>query len=136
MDPRMIPDAHPNPRLNLMRDYVAETVRALVEGGLRVDRSWLDPERPRDATILYGGVDEEPRALVWDEETGWRTGGYVQGGPGVRTELTGVAYLGGGVLARPDETGERLRTGVWSARTVYRSMRDLRDGLDDALRAF
>ena len=136
MDPRMIPDVHPNPRLNLMRDYVAETVRALAEGGLRVDRSWLDPEKPRDSTILYHGADEGMRALVWDEETGWRTGAYVHGEPGVRTELNDAAYLGGGVLATPGDVAGRLHDGVREPRRAYRSMWDLRDGLDDALRTY
>lgn len=136
MDPKMIPDAHPKPRLNLMRGYVAETVCALAEGGLRVQRSWLDPEPPRDATILFRGADEELCALVWDEETGWRTGCFVHGKPGVHTELATSSYLGGGVLVRPAEVSERLAAGVQTPRTMYRSMWDVRDGLDDALRSY
>lgn len=138
MDPRMIPDVHPDPRLDLMRDYVAEAVHALVTGGLSVERSWLDPKCPRDATVLYssGGADVTVRALVWDEETGWRTGEYVRGEPGVRTELADVAYLGGGVLAAPGEVAGRLRAEVREPRRTYRSMWDLRDGLDDALRTY
>lgn len=138
MDPRMIPDVHPDPRLDMARDYVAETVHALATGGLRVERSWLDPTCPRDATILYssGGADATVHALVWDEESGWRTGEYVRGEPGLRTELAGVGYLGGGVLAAPGEVAERLRAGVRGQRRTYRSMWDLRDGLDDALRSY
>lgn len=135
-DLKMFPDTHPNPRLNLMRDYVTEVVRALAIGGLRVDRSWLDPGAPRDATVLYRDVEEDLWALVWEEETGWRTGRFVRGEPGVLTELAAASYLGGGVLVRPAEVSERLSAGVRAPRTVYRSMRDVRDGLDDVLRAY
>ena len=37
-------------------------------------------------------------ALVWDEESGWRLGRFLSGEAGRRTELTGVRYLGGGLV--------------------------------------
>lgn len=138
MDHKIMPGVHPNPWLDLTRDYVTETVGALASSGLDVDRSWLDPVHPRDATIVYraASADATVRALVWDEETGWRTGEYVHGEPGVRTELADVAYLGGGVLAVPGEVAGRLHSRVREPRRMYRSMRDVRDGLDDALRSY
>ncbi|HEY3687776.1 MAG TPA: DUF6292 family protein [Streptosporangiaceae bacterium] len=141
MNPSITPDAHPDPWLDLLRGYVADTVRALAAGGLRPQASWLDPRDPRDATILLADATRSTstralRALVWDEETGWRTGAYVSGGPGVRTRLAEPAYLGGGVLVGPDEVASRLSTGAATARRAYRSRHDLRDGFDDALRTF
>jgi hypothetical protein len=141
MNPSITPDAHPDPWLDLLRGYVGDTVRALAAGGLRPQASWLDPRDPRDATILLADdtvrTSTAPlRALVWDEETGWCTGEYVSGEPGVRTRLAEPAHLGGGVLVAGAELATRMRAGVAVARPVYRSRRDLRDGLDDALRAF
>lgn len=136
MNYNMLPGVHPNPWVDLTRDYVTDTVGALASCGLRVDRSWLDPVHPRDATIVYRAADATVRALVWDEETGWRTGEYVHGEPGVRTELADVSYLGGGVLATPGEVAGRLHSSAAEPRRTYRSMRDVRDGLDDALRRY
>lgn len=141
MNPSIIPDAHPDPWLNLLRGYVSTTVHALAAGGLRPEASWLDPRDPRDATILLADDTRRTstravRALVWDEETGWRTGEYVSGEPGVRTEVAGPAYLGGGVLVDPGELAGRLHAGVSAPRQVHRSRCDLRDGLDDLLRTY
>ena len=133
MNPSIIPDAHEDPWLNLLRGYVSATVRALAAGGLRPEASWLDPRDPRDATILLG---DETRALVWDEETGWREGAYISGRPGVRTELADAAYLGGGVLVAPAELAARLHAGTTATRELHRSRHDLHDGLDDALGAY
>lgn len=136
-----IPDAHPDPWLDLLHGYVADTVNTLAAGGVRVQASWLDPRDPRDATVLYADgtarTSTAPlRALVWDEEAGWRDGAYVAGEPGVRTELDGARYLGGGVLVTGAELAVRVRDGVAVARPVYRSRHDLRDGLDDVLRTY
>lgn len=139
MNPSIIPQAHPDPWLNLLRGYVRETVRALAEGGLRPRTSWLDPRDPRDATIVFDGLRDglaPARALVWDEETGWRTGTYASGHQGVRTELTGVTHLGGGVLLEPAEVAGRLSAGVTAPARRHRSYRAAHDGLDDALRAY
>lgn len=136
-----IPDAHPDPWLNILRGYVSATVSALAAGGLRPEASWLDPRDPRDATILLAGdaqtTSTRPlRALVWDEETGWRSGDYVSGEPGVRTELADPRHVGGGVLVAPGELTGRLQAGVIEPRRVHRSRHDLRDGLDDLLRTY
>ncbi|MCW2900953.1 MAG: hypothetical protein JWO67_3218 [Streptosporangiaceae bacterium] len=137
MNPSMIPKPHPDPWIDLLRDYVTETVRALAHEDVQVQRSWLDPRDPRDATILYlpcTGAADGRLALVWDEETGWRTGGYESGDQGVRTELTDAAYLGGGALPDPRELVGHLLDGTTAPRRTTRSYEDLRDGLDDALR--
>ena len=137
MNPSITPEAHPDPWLELLRGYVGETVRALAEGGLRPRGSWLDPRDPRDATILLDGDGLAPvRALVWDEETGWRTGTFVDGRQGVRTELAEAAHLGGGVLVHPSEVAGRLRAGTTGPGERYRSYHASHDGLDDALRAY
>jgi len=137
MNPSIIPDAHQDPWLNIMRGYVSAAVRALATGGLRPEASWLDPKDPRDATILLTEDGAHAaRALVWDEETGWRTGAYVSGEPGKRTALAEPVYLGGGVLVDPGELTARLREGISSPRQVHRSRHDLRDGLDDLLRTY
>jgi hypothetical protein len=133
------PGPHPHPWVNLLQDYVTEAVHALRHRNLQVERSWLDPCDPRDATIVYtpatGGSVAETRALVWDEEAGWRTGRFVSGRPGHRTCLTDAAHLGGGVLVDPTELAWRLVAGTVSAPRTYRSYTETRDGLDDALRA-
>jgi len=128
------PETHPDPWVDLIRDYVAEAVHALTHRGFQVKRSWLDPRDPRDATILYTSSPAESRALVWDEETGWREGTFRDGRPGVRTTLSDVMFVGGGPLVGTDELARRMLDGPRSGRLVYRSYRDVRDGFDDTLR--
>jgi hypothetical protein len=128
------PETHPDPWVDLIRDYVTEAVCALTHQGFQVKRSWLDPRDPRDATILYTSSLVEPRALVWDEETGWREGRLRDGRPGVRTTLSEVTYLGGGPLVSTDEFVRRMLDGTRNDRAVYRSHSDVRDGFDDTLR--
>ena len=123
----------------MLRGYVTKAVEDLSEGGLKVERSWLDPRNPRDATIIFthpaSNVSAEKLALVWDEVTGWRSGVFQGGEQGVRTVLSGTAYLGGGVL--PTGTGlvRRVLAGANEPRREYRSVADLHDGLDGALLA-
>ena len=131
MDKDITPGAHPDPWVNLLGGYVTETVAALNAGGLQVQRSWLDPYDPRDATIVLAGTS----ALVFDEVTGWRHGRFVTGQPGVRTVLADVSYVGGGVLPGADVLAHRVINGIAAPRRDYRSVADLRDGFDDALRA-
>jgi hypothetical protein len=131
VDESITPGAHPDPWVNLLGDYVTETVAALSSAGIQVQRSWLDPADPRDATIVLA----ETRALVYDEVTGWRHGRFVAGQQGVRTELTEVSYLGAGVLLGVDELAHRFINGFSAPRREYRSTADLHDGLDDAFRA-
>jgi hypothetical protein len=137
MSDNYIPGQHPDPWVNLLRDYVTNAVRSLIDYDFKVDRSWLDPSGPRDATILYvpeSGSPDDLHALVWDEEAGWRTGQYVSGEQGVRTRLTDVAYVGGGVLPASTELAARVIGEAVGPRAEHRSHTDLRDGLDDALR--
>jgi Family of unknown function (DUF6292) len=115
--------------VNLLRGYITEAVQALATGGLQVQRSWLDPESPRDATIVLAGT----KALVFDEVTGWRYGSFVSGQQGVRTTLSNIRYLGGGVLLDTRELTHKVVNGHSAARQEYRSIFDLHDGLDEAL---
>jgi Family of unknown function (DUF6292) len=124
-----LPGEHADPWLNLLHGYTTEAVRALESRGITVDRSWLDPRDPRDATIVFGA-----KALVWDEECGWQVGGFESGEQGSRTRLSDPAHLGGGVLLEPEALAHRLATGATAPRQKYRSYDDVRDGLDDTLR--
>lgn len=130
MDKNIAPGPHSNPWVNLLGAYVTEATEALNAGGLQVDHSWLDPEGPRDATIVLAGA----RALVFDEVTGWRYGRFVSGQPGVRTMLSDVSHVGGGVLPDARELTHKVINGIGTRRREYRSFDDLHDGLDDALR--
>jgi Family of unknown function (DUF6292) len=130
LDRAISPGQHPDPWVNLLRGYVTEAVQALSTGGLQVQRSWLDPEGPRDATIMLA----DSKALVFDEVTGWRYGGFVSGQQGVRTALSNVRYLGGGVLLDTRELAHKVVNGHSVTRPEYRSVTDLRDGFDEALR--
>lgn len=122
------PRQHPDFRVDLTRNYVTACVRALIEDGLVIDRSWLDPSGPRDATVVLAGS----RALVWDETTGWRSGLFRAGEPGARTVLDDLAHLGGGPLPAPAELAWRVAAGTPVARREHRSYAD-RDGFDERL---
>jgi hypothetical protein len=128
-----LPGMHENPWLNLLHGYTAEAVLALQNHGVSVDRSWLDPCDPRDATIVYT-LRDETNALVWDEEHGWRVGRYESGEQGERTRLTDTTHLGGGVLLSPDALAHRLLAGTTAPAEKLRSYTDVRDGFDDTLR--
>jgi hypothetical protein len=133
LNAKIIPDRHADPWVDLLRSYVSGAVEALTLGGLLVERSWLDPMGPRDATILYASSSKITMALVWDEVTGWRHGRYLGGQQGVRTALETPAYLGGGVLLGGRELTRRVISGESRPRHEYRSAEDLRDGLDGTL---
>jgi hypothetical protein len=131
------PAAHPDPWVNVLRGYVTRTVESLATTGLLIERSWLDPRDPRDATIIFSdpaaNVSAEKLALVWDEVSGWRHGTFVGGEQGVRTEMANVTYLGGGVLPSEDDVANRVLAGASEMRHVYRSATDTGDGLDTSL---
>ncbi|GIH99052.1 DUF6292 family protein [Planobispora takensis] len=118
--------------LRLPAAYAAIVARAL---GDEAATWWDDPFDPRDATICL----TDGTALVWDEETGWRHGGFVSGRKGERTVLSGMCYLGGGVLPEPARVVESLallREGGnadAADRPTYRSFRDYDDGFDALL---
>jgi hypothetical protein len=139
MHQKSVPPVHPDQWVNVMHGYVSQAVEALAAGGLLIDRSWLDPRNPRDATIIFSdpasNVSADKLALVWDEVTGWRRGTFVRGKQGVRTELANVSYLGGGVLPGENDMVNRVLAGASEPRHAYRSVAGLRDGLDDALLA-
>ncbi|MER6507782.1 DUF6292 family protein [Nonomuraea sp. NPDC001636] len=112
--------------------YVERVVDLL---GAEVADWWEGPCDPRHATVKL----TDGHALVWDEESGWRLGRFVSGGAGAHTELTGVRYLGHGLLPRPERVPSALvdaRAGVGASsawRPCYRSHRNCRDGFDVAL---
>jgi hypothetical protein len=126
----MRPKPPHDPWVDLIRGYITGTVQALQQGGLIVERAWLDPSDPRDATIVL----RDAPALVWDEQAGWREGGFVSGEQGVRTVLDSPSLLGGGVLPDPRRLAGAVRAGIAlsPAPAAYRSYTD-RDGLDDTL---
>ncbi|HYZ53631.1 MAG TPA: DUF6292 family protein [Streptosporangiaceae bacterium] len=132
------PPAHPDPWVDVLRGYVTRSVEALTAEGLMVERSWLDPRNPRDATIIFthpaSNVSAEKLALVWDEVTGWRRGVFESGQQGIRTVLSSTTYLGGGILPDGQELVSRVLAGTSEPRREHRSVADVRDGLDDALR--
>ncbi|GIH25423.1 hypothetical protein Aph01nite_37330 [Acrocarpospora phusangensis] len=119
------PQPYSDAWLALPAAYIARVARVL-----NADRWWDDPCDPRDGTILLPGGF----ALVWDEESGWRHGVFLSGRQGVRTELAGVRYLGGGVLPEPGSVAGLLPGDV--ERPVYRSYRDFGDGLDGELLSY
>jgi len=122
------PLPHQVPRVDATRNYVTRNVHALIQRGLCVDRSWLDPSDPRDATIVL----TDSRALVWDEVAGWRIGLYRSGAPGEHTALDGAVHLGGGVLPSPAEVRDRVGSGASVAGRQYRMYTDS-DGFDEVL---
>jgi len=134
------PAVHPDAWVDMTRAYVTEAVQSLCDGGLTVTRSWLDPRNPRDATIIFAdpasNVSAAELALVWDEVAGWRRGGFQSGRQGERTVLSDVSHLGGGVLPTGREMTGRLLAGISAPDCAYRSVTDLRDGLDDVLQAY
>ncbi|MGN9840751.1 DUF6292 family protein [Nonomuraea sp. H19] len=112
--------------------YVRQVVHQL---GAEVTDWWECPCDPRAATLQLA----DGSALVWDEESGWRLGTFVAGGRGRHTELTGVRYLGNGLLPKPERVPSALqdaRAGVGAStawRPCYRSHRNCRDGFGTAL---
>ena len=138
MNGNSAPAPHPDPWVNLLRGHVTKAVEALTAGGLQIERSWLDPRNPRDATIIYthpaSNVSAKKLALVWDEVTGWRNGVFESGQQGVRTGLSDTSYLGGGILLNEEELAGRVLARVSEPRREYRTVTS-RDGLDEALLA-
>jgi hypothetical protein len=134
MNEDSIPQLHPDPWIGLTRPYITAAVAALTGAGLWVQRSWLDPRDPRDATLVYSSPGPDRlRALVWDEVAGWRHGRFEGGAQGTRTRLSDVSHLGGGVLPSGAEVVSRLLGLVSEPQRQYRRVSDLRDGLDDRL---
>lgn len=125
------PQQHPIPRVETTRNYVTRCVRTLSARGLLVDRSWLDPSDPRDATVVL----DDSRALVWDETTGWQFGAFRAGEQGVRTTLDGAVGLGGGPLPAPAELAWRIVSGATAPLVEYRSY-TASDGFDEVLRSY
>jgi hypothetical protein len=130
MSHKSLPAPHPDQEVDAARGYITATAENLDALGLRVDRSWLDPKGPVDATIVTDSF-----ALVWDEWRGWIRGDYVSGRQGERTVLDNATEIGGGVLLDPRAVGVLVRDGRTAA-TVARRAADARDGLFDGLRTY
>ena len=131
------PARHEDPFVDILHAHVTRAAESLTAGGLTIERSWLDPRDPRDATIILSdpasNLSARELALVWDEVTGWRSGVFEGGHQGVRTDLSSVNYLGGGLVLNGPELAARFRDGASEGRHEYRSIADVRDGLDDVL---
>src|ERR1700761_761936 len=112
MNETSTPPVHPDRWVNVLHGYVTEAVEALKSGGLLIERSWLDPRDPRDATIVFShpaaNVTTKQLALVWDEVAGWRCGTFQSGKQGIRTQLSDVTYIGGGLLVGGHELAGRV----------------------------
>jgi Family of unknown function (DUF6292) len=121
---------HEDPWVNLLGPHVGEVMEALNASGLETHSAWLDPYDPRDATIRL----VNSRALVYEAVSGWRYGQFLSGRQGLRTQLADISYVGGGLLPDSREVAHRFANGLSAPRTAYRSVDDLRDGLDEALR--
>ena len=132
MDLNLTVRPHADPWLDLLRPYVLDVVTTMARSGVRIQESWLDPRDPRDATIVCAGSV----GLVWDEETGWRMGEFVDGRQGSRTVLRDVVHVGGGLLPSPAGLVQDVIEGGGQPQRSYRSHGDLRDGLDETLRSW
>ncbi|MEV4254821.1 DUF6292 family protein [Spirillospora sp. NPDC049652] len=130
-----VPAHHPDPWVDQIHGYVTHVVEILGRAGVSVEDCWLDPSGPRDATIVIRSGSTH-RALVWDEETGWREGRFVRGRQGERTVLDAASYLGGGVLPDGDTVLDRLLSGVREDRRAFRSHADHSDGFAARLAAY
>ncbi|MFD0685387.1 DUF6292 family protein [Actinomadura fibrosa] len=129
-----MPPGHEDPSLDLLRPYITRSAMALREAGVALEQSWLDPCGPRDATIRFV-KDGQGHALVWDEETGWRLGGFVSGRPGERTRLRDVRYLGGELLLEPGEVARRVVSGETAPYEKFRGHDEDTETFDATMRA-
>lgn len=124
----VLPAEHPDACVEATRPYLTSVVLALCAAGISVERSWLDPSGPRDATIVVASEGSAAEAvgaarrgaLVWDEETGWRYGQFVSGRQGERTVLDFVAYLGYGVLPHGAWVAEQWSCKASRPKRVFR----------------
>ncbi|MFB4313367.1 DUF6292 family protein [Actinomadura sp. 21ATH] len=133
MSDSTLPARHEDPALDLLRPYITASARALLAAGVELERSWLDPSGPRDATIVCR-LKGETRALVWDEESGWRIGGFISGRPGERTQLSDARYLGQEVLPRPEKVAKAVVTDSTHPARKYRDHFDDPASFDDTVR--
>jgi hypothetical protein len=135
MSDKTMPARHEDPLLDLFRPYIAATAQALLAEGVELERSWLDPSGPRDATIVCR-VEGEHSALVWDEESGWRLGRFVSGRQGERTRLSEERFLGEDVLPEPREVAQKVLTGGFTRPArKFRDHSDAPDAFDAKVRA-
>jgi hypothetical protein len=129
-----LPAPHRDPLLDLLRPYITRSAEELRERGVELHAAWLDPSGPRDATIVCR-LKEETYGLVWDEETGWRLGGFVSGRQGERTRLADARYLGGDVLLDPAEMARRVIEGETGPHRKFRDHFEDPEGFDAKVRA-
>jgi len=105
-----IPAPHPLPEVDIIRPYITDVVRSLELSGVKVDRSWLDPMGPLDATIVFGS-----RALVWNEWTGWTIGAFISGQQGTRTILGNPTNLLDTIEPLPDVVADAVVNVIYLA---------------------
>ncbi|MFI0357720.1 DUF6292 family protein [Actinomadura sp. 9N407] len=136
MSDSSMPPRHEDPSLDLLRPYITASAQALRAAGVELERSWLDPSGPRDATILCRLRDEKVHGLVWDEESGWRIGEFVSGHPGERTQLADARYLGEEVLPQPQTVARAVTGGFTGSFRKFRDHSDDPESFDVKVRAF
>jgi len=125
------PERHPHPWVNLPFHYVQAVLWELERTGHVIDRAWLDPSDPRDATIVFTNL----QALTWDESRGWLAGDYVGGEQGVRTVLADARQLVRKILPSSAEVATAVVRDLGTDPVQLRAY-GTRDGLDEQLRAF
>jgi hypothetical protein len=129
MTDNTLPAPHRDRRLDLLRPYITRSAQSLIDRGVEVRAAWLDPSGPRDATIVCR-LRDQLCGLVWDEETGWRLGGFVSGRQGERTQLAEARYLGVDVLLDPTEMARRAIEDLTGPRRAFRAHSADPEGFD------
>jgi hypothetical protein len=125
------PVPHPDRWVNRPWGFITGITGQLIKAGFVIDRAWMDPSQPRDATLVLSDL----RAITWDEDRGLLLGRYVSGHQGERTVLTGSVQLSKRILMEPAAVPAAVRAGRGTKPTQLRSY-GTRDGLDEALDRF
>jgi hypothetical protein len=125
------PVPHPDHWVNHPSGYIKGIIGHLITTGFVIDRAWMDPCQPRDATLVLSDL----RAITWDEDRGLLLGRYVSGHQGERTVLADPVQLSKRILMEPAAVPAAVRAGRGTKPTQLRS-HGTRDGLDEALDRF
>lgn len=125
------PVPHPDRWVNHPSGYITGIMGHLITTGFVIDRAWMDPCQPRDATLVLSDL----RAITWDEDRGLLLGRYVSGRQGERTVLADPVQLSKSILMEPAAVPAAVRAGRGTEPTRLRR-HGTRDGLDEALDRF